>query len=154
MIKVARLGRPQGLDGYLGLYVDESDHAYFEVGNGVLVDERELTVRDLRRGARGPEVAFEEILDRNQAESIRNHDVHVLARRELGENEFWPDDLRGLDVRPHGGTVIDVTFGVGQDRLTIERDGSSFEVPFVAELVPIVDIDAGFVIVEEIDGLN
>jgi ribosomal 30S subunit maturation factor RimM len=36
----------------------------------------------------------------------------------------------------------------------IERGGSRFEVPFVDELVPVVDIDGGFVEVVEIEGLT
>jgi ribosomal 30S subunit maturation factor RimM len=43
--------------------------------------------------------------------------------------------------------------GPAQDRLVVERQGRRFEVPFVKELVPVVDIEGGFVVVEEIEGL-
>ncbi len=99
-------------------------------------------------------MAFEEVTDRGTAESIRNLFVFVEARRELGDEEFWPEDLIGLQVRPDGGTVVDVAFGTAQDRLVIEREGVRFEVPFVEALVPLVDVEAGYVEVAEIDGLN
>jgi len=93
-------------------------------------------------------------LDRNAAEQIRNHDVLVDVRRELNEDEFWPDQLRGLEVRPGGGTVVGVVHGPAQDRLEINRDGVVFEVPFVGQFVPVVDVDNGFVEILEIDGLT
>ncbi|HEX9848264.1 MAG TPA: hypothetical protein VGB33_07585 [Acidimicrobiia bacterium] len=50
--------------------------------------------------------------------------------------------------------VVDVEFGAAQDRLVIERGGVRFEVPFVADLVPVVDLDHGLVEIREIEGLS
>ncbi len=91
---------------------------------------------------------------RDAVEAIRGNDVLVSERRELSENEFWPEDLIGLEVRPNGGVVVAVDHGPSQDRLVIERSGTRFEVPFVDELVPVVDMAGGFVEVTEIDGLS
>ena len=43
--------------------------------------------------------------------------------------------------------------GPAQARLSIERGGRTFEVPFVEALVPTVDLDSGYVEIVEIDGL-
>lgn len=126
---------------------------YFEPGSVVYVQGDPLVVRSTRHGKRGPEVAFEEILDRNGAESIRNNDVYAPNKRLLEDGEFWPDQLIGLEVRPRGGRVIDVTHGPSQARLVIERGSTRFEVPFVHDLVPVIDLDDGFVQVNEIEGL-
>lgn len=142
------------MGGFLGLYVDESELAHFQPGSVVYLEGRPHRVRALRRADRGHQVAFEEVTDRNGAETIRNLDVYVDARRDLGDEEFWPEDLIGLEVRPGGGTIADVTFGPTQDRLVIERAGTRFEVPFVEALVPVVDIDRGYVEVVEIEGLS
>lgn len=99
-------------------------------------------------------MAFEEIRDRSAAETIRNNDVLVLERRQLRDSEYWPDQLVGLRVQPGGGEVTGVFHGPGQDRLVIERDGASFEVPFVDDLVPSVDLARGVVEVREIEGLS
>lgn len=154
MVTVGRLGRPNGLKGFIGLYVETEDLVHFEVGSTVFVAGTPYTVRDLRRGSKGPEVAFEEVNDRPAAEAIRGNDVTVHERRSLGEDEFWPDQLVGLEVRPGGGTVVDVHTGDAQDRLVVERDGTRFEVPFVEALVPHVDLDEGFVEIAEIEGLS
>lgn len=142
------------MDGFLGLYVEEDDLVHFQPGSTVYVAGEPLRVRAIRKADRGHHVAFAEVHDRSAAESIRNLDVTVPTRRELGEDEYWPEDLIGLKVRPGGGSVTDVAFGPSQARLIIDRDGTSFEVPFVAELVPTVDLAGGYVEVLEIEGLS
>ena len=151
---IGRLGKPNGLEGFMGLYVEPEDLIHFEPGAVVHVEEKTHTVRAVRHGAKGPQVAFEEVSDRAGAEEIRGSDVYVSDARDLGEREFWPSDLVGLEVRPGGGRVTGVAHGVTQDRLVIEREGTSFEVPFVDALVPVVDLEEGYVEVDEIDGLN
>ncbi|HWB88700.1 MAG TPA: ribosome maturation factor RimM [Acidimicrobiia bacterium] len=153
-VRIGRLGRPHGLDGFLGLYVELEDLGYFEPGSHVLVEGRECIVRSLRRGKQGYQVMFEEAVTREQAEALRGSSVFATQRRLLGDDEFWPSDLVGLEVRPGGGVVVGVSHGSAQDRLVIERDGRRFEVPFVDELVPVVDPAGGFVEITEIEWLS
>lgn len=152
-VRVARLGRPHGLDGFLGLYVDPPDLIHFEAGASVQIGEQPMTVRTIRKTDKGYQVAFVEVTDRTGAEAIRNHDVFVGEPRPLDQGEFWPSDLIGLEVRPGGGRVVGLEQGPAQDRLVIEREGITFEVPFVEALVPVVDLEQGFVEIVEIDGL-
>lgn len=151
---IGRLGKPSGLEGFLGLYTAPENLTYVEPRSVVLIDDRPYTVRAVRQGKKGPQVAFEGISDRPDAERLRGKDVLAAERRPLGASEFWPQELVGLEVRPGGGEVVEVTHGVAQDRLTIQREGIRFEVPFVEELVPTVDLEEGFVEVVEIDGLS
>lgn len=127
---------------------------YFGPGTTVHINSQHHVVREVRRADRGYQVAFEGITDRAAAEEIRNSDIFVAQRRELGDREYWPEDLIGLEVRPGGGEVVGVSYGPAQDRLLIERDGTRFEVPFVDALVPIVSLDPGFVEIVEIEGLT
>ncbi|MGH3649981.1 MAG: ribosome maturation factor RimM [Acidimicrobiia bacterium] len=148
------MGRPNGLDGFLGLYVEPEDLGHFQPGSVVHIEDRPYTVRAIRRGKKGHQVAFEEVTDREGAERIRGNDVFVEQRRALTEGEYWPEDLVGLEVRPGGGVVVEVSLGAAQDRLVVERGDSRFEVPFVDELVPLVDVEGGFVEIVEIEGLS
>lgn len=135
--------------------MEPEDLVYFELGNQVLIKDRPYTVRAVRRADKGHhQVAFEEVLDRNAAEEIRNTEVLVEERRQLEEDEYWPDQLIGLEVRPGGGTVTAVTHGPAQVRISVERDGVVFEVPFVESLVPVVDLASGYLEIVEIDGLT
>lgn len=155
---IAKLGRPHGLDGFLGVYVDDDDTVSLQPGAPVQVAGQTLLVRALRRTDRGFHIAFEGIHDRDGAEPLRGLDVAVAERRPLGEDEYWPEDLIGLPVfdRDGGpiGTVADVLVGPGQDRIVVtQKDASRFEVPFVDELVPLVDLVAGRIEIVPIPGL-
>lgn len=105
-------------------------------------------------------VRFEGVEDRSAAEALRGTVLVVPAerRRPLGDDEFWPDELIGLEVRlvtgAVVGSVVDVVEGPAQHRLVIETlDGTVSEVPFVVPLVPRVDVEAGFLTVVEMEGL-
>lgn len=153
---VARLGRPHGLDGYLGLYVDEADIVHFQPTNTVLVEDRPHAVRAIRRTDKGHQVQFEGVSTREQAEQIRGLTISVTERRDLADDEFWPEDLAGLEVRSSGtaiGKVTELVEGAAQDRLAVEIDSNRYEIPFVAELVPTVDVAGGYVEIALIPGL-
>ncbi|HEY5889815.1 MAG TPA: ribosome maturation factor RimM [Acidimicrobiia bacterium] len=154
---MARLGRPHGLDGHLGLYVEEADVVYFDQGKSVLIEDRPYTVRAIRRVDRGYQVQFEGVTSRQTAEAIRGCEIEVWARRELEPDEFWPEDLIGLEARQADGGrlghVVAFAPGAAQDRVVIEIDGDRFEVPFITEFVPVVDIAEGYLEVRPIPGL-
>jgi 16S rRNA processing protein RimM len=155
-----RLGRPHGLDGFLGLYADEENLVHFEVGSTVFIEDRPYVVRAIRKGDKGPQISFEDITDRDSAEQIRGLDVFVSGRRQLGESEYWPEDLIGLQVVTLEGTilghVVDVVLGAAQDRLVVSEDGSEdgIEIPLVHDLVPNIDLEAGRVDVVTLPGLT
>ena len=115
------------------------------------------TVRAIRRADRGHQVAFEEVPDRSAAEKIRGFEVFAASARELGEAEFWGRDLIGLTVTTEAGErvgrVADVVVGESQDRLVVEGVNGEFEVPFVDELVPEVDLEAGVIRIKDLPGL-
>ncbi len=92
----------------MGVYVEPEDLIHFEIGAVVQVGETSYTVRAVRHGKKGPQVAFEEVTDRVGAEEIRGSDVYVAEARDLGEREFLPSDLVGVEVRPGGGRVAGV----------------------------------------------
>ena len=153
-VHAGRLGKPNGLDGFIGLYVEPEDLVYFSDNSVVYIQDRPYTVRAVRRGKKGHQVQFVGVVDRMGAEAIRGNDIYVTERRGLAEGEFWPDDLVGLEVRPGGGRVTKVHFGPAQDRLVIERDGITFEVPFVDQLVPTVNLEDGYLEIVDLEGLS
>ena len=154
---VGRLGRPHGLDGYIGLYVDEDDLVHFEPGKSIFVDGRQFEVASIRRADRGHHLKLVGIDSRVAAEAIRGNDVIATERRDLGENEYWPEDLVGLEVRDTDGhrvgQVATLITGGAQDRLVVDAADGRFEVPFVAALVPEVDVAGGVVVIMPIEGL-
>ena len=80
------------------------------------------------------------------------------AERASDPDEYYDHHLIGLRaLTPDGvevGAVTEVLHLPAQDVLAISRiDGVEVLVPFVADLVPVVDLDAGTLIVEPLPGL-
>jgi 16S rRNA processing protein RimM len=105
-------------------------------------------------------VRFVGVTDRSSSEALRGVQLTVDAsqRRSLEEGEYWPDDLVGCVVVDRDenilGTVADVVFGSAQRRLAVTTSrGDRVEVPFVAALVPSVDIDARRIVIDPPNGL-
>jgi 16S rRNA processing protein RimM len=72
--------------------------------------------------------------------------------------EFFDHQLRGLAVVDTRGTAIGVVDDVvhlpGQDLISVRREGGrEVLVPFVAELVPEIDVDAGRIVIDPPPGL-
>jgi 16S rRNA processing protein RimM len=120
-----------------------------------------LTVRATRWHQSRLLVTFEEVRDRTAAESLRG----VLLAVEIDPSqvpedpeEFYDHQLVGLRVVTTDGTEIgelaEVVHGTAQDLRSVKGiDGREILVPFVAQLVPEVDLEGGHVVVEDLPGL-
>lgn len=161
-IKVGYVRRAHGIKGAVIVRVLDDEVAQFGVGNSISTDSSDhpsLTVRAAQPHKDGLLVFFEDVSDRNVAETLRGTSFLVMQheRRQLDEDEFWPEQLIGLRVVDSTGTeigtVADLVAGGGQDRLTVETDAGLFPVPFVAALVPEVNLPAGYIVLDAPDGL-
>jgi 16S rRNA processing protein RimM len=154
---IGRLGRPHGLDGFIGIYVDEDDVVSLEPGSLAYLGDDLHLVREIRRTDRGFQIAFDDVTDREGAEELRGASVAVAERRQLTEGEYWPEQLVGLVVFDEAGSELGmveaVNPGPGQDRLVVRGDSGLFEIPFVEALVPVVDLERGRIEVVAVPGL-
>ena len=166
---IARIGKPHGLLGEVTvqLHTDEPERRLAvgtavdtEAGAGTGVP-RVLTVRSTRVHNGVWLVAFDEVPDRTGAESLRGTRL-VVDRADVpppdDEDVFSEDQLRGLAVVDPAGTPLGsvggLELGAAQDRLVILLpDGREAQVPFVAALVPEVDLEGGRVVVDAPPGL-
>ncbi len=96
-------------------------------------------------------LGFEEIPDRNAAEQLRGVKLFIDAEQETDDDgdAWYEHELVGLQARV-GDDVVGRVSGLRtmdvQDLLIIERtDGQEALVPFVTEIVPVVDVAGGFV---------
>jgi len=164
---VGRVGRPHGLRGEVTIEVRTDDPAgRFAVGSILATDPAELgplTVAAARWHSGRLLVAFEGCGDRDAAEALRDTllqidsaDLEPLADPE----EFYDHDLIGLQVVTLAGepvgTVADVLHH-GQDVLVVDgtgaRSGAEIMIPFVAALVPEVNLASGKLVVDPPPGL-
>jgi 16S rRNA processing protein RimM len=105
-------------------------------------------------------VRFVEVADRSAAETLRGTALVIAAeqRPELDDpDEYYTSDLIGLAASTVDGTdlgpVRDVIDIAGADYLVLAVDGTQRLVPFVAAIVPTVDLAGGRVVIDPPEGL-
>ena len=170
-VAVGRIGKPHGIRGEVSveLWTDEPERR-FAVDARLLVQRpsggpapahRSLRVAATRWHQGRLLVRFAELSDRNAAEAVRGLELTVAVapdERPEDPEEFYDHQLVGLDVVTTDGapvgTVAEVLHSAAQDLLVVRRDGRDEAlVPFVAALVPEVDLGAGRLVVADRPGL-
>ena len=151
---IGRIGRAHGVRGDVGVEVRTDDPDPRQADGAVLATDPPsrgpLTVASTRWHSGRLLAHFQGVDDRTKAESLRG----IVLVIDVGESdrfddpdEFYDHQLVGLAaITTTGqavGVVTDVLHLPAQEVLAIERaDGVEVLVPFVAELVPAVDLDA------------
>jgi len=104
-------------------------------------------------------LSVEGVADRTAAEALRGAILEAEVDLSLTSDDEYHDlALVGLIVRQSDdtqlGRISEVLHLPSQDVLLVAReDGGELLVPFVRQMVPEVDIEGGFVVVELPDGL-
>jgi 16S rRNA processing protein RimM len=162
---VGRIGRAHGVRGEVAVEVrtDDPDRRFAE-GSRLETDPAErgpLTVERARWHSGRMLVAFAGVSDRGAAEALRGTLLVVdsaTCEDVADPDEFWDHDLVDLLVTDPDGTdlgrVSEVVHLPAQDVLVVERSGGGeVLVPFVAAIVPVVDVAGGRVVVDAPEGL-
>jgi 16S rRNA processing protein RimM len=164
---VGRVGRPHGLRGEVTVEVRTDDPAdRFRLGAVLRTDPPDrgpLKVSAVRWHSGRLLLCFDGCLDREAAEALRDTMLEVDSAdlKPLADpEEFYDHELIGLAVVTVGGQDVGVVADVlhhGQDLLVIDgagaRKGAEIMVPFVAALVPEVDLEAGRLVIDPPHGL-
>jgi 16S rRNA processing protein RimM len=164
---VGRVGRPHGLRGEVTVEVRTDDPEQRFVAGSCLAtvpaERGPLTVARSRWHSGRLLVMFAGHEDRNAAEELRDT-LLAIDSDQLGPlddpEEFYDHDLIGLQVVTVVGEPVGAVADVvhpGQDLLVIEgsgpRSGAEILVPFVAAIVPEVDVAAGRLVIDPPPGL-
>ncbi|MBB4933551.1 16S rRNA processing protein RimM [Lipingzhangella halophila] len=161
---IGRIGRARGIRGEV--FVDERTDdpgARFVPGAQLLTDPESagpLTVAATRRHSGRLLVRFASVTDRTRAEDLRGVTL-LVDTAELAPlddpDEFHDHELVGLSVVTGEGRevgVVDTVLHNAQDVLVVkESSGQEVLVPFVRELVPDVDTEAGRLVIDPPPGL-
>ncbi|MBE8526793.1 ribosome maturation factor RimM [Amycolatopsis sp. H6(2020)] len=181
-VQAARIGKPHGIRGEVTVQLLTDDPETRFARGEVLILEPDsplapsgtLTVAGARWNKSILVLRFEEVSDRNGAEALRNH--HLLIDTEEAEETegYYEHELTGLAVyavdpeewaragedpaRARLGEPVGMVTGLQtlptQDLLAVTlADGSESLVPFVAEIVPEVDLEAGRIVITPPPGL-
>jgi 16S rRNA processing protein RimM len=168
-VVVGRIGRPHGVRGLATVEVRTDDpDLRFAPGAVLRTDPAErgpLTVVDKRWHSgtlllqlAAPSGAVYE--SRETVDELRNT-LLLVPVAELPEIEepdsYYDHQLVGLDAQLPDGSVIGTVTAVrheAQDLLTVHRgEGGEALIPFVAAIVPTVDLAGGYLVVDPPEGL-
>jgi len=169
-VVVGRIGKPHGIRGEVTIDVrtDEPERRFApgttlraQPPQGSANALSNVTVTRSRWHQSVLLVSFEEIAGREGAESARGLVLHTTLGPEdapTDPEEFYDHQLIGLAAYDESGTHLGeltaVVHGAAQDLLAVRTpDGRTALVPFVAALVPEVDLEAGRVVVADRPGL-
>ncbi|MDX3357490.1 ribosome maturation factor RimM [Streptomyces sp. ME01-24h] len=162
---VGRIGRAHGIKGEVSVEVRTDEPELRLAPGAVLVTEPAsagpLTIETGRVHSGRLMLRFAGVKDRNGAEALRN--VLLIADVDPDEKpedpeEFYDHQLVDLDVVTADGTEVgrikEISHLPYQDLLVVERpDGSEVMVPFVAEIVPEIDLELQRAVVTPPPGL-
>ena len=163
-IVVGRIRRPHGVHGEVSVEVRTDDPGRrFAVGAALATDPAEhgpLTLRALRWHTGSLLLTFDEVPDRTAAEQLRGTWL-VVDSADLGPtgdpDEFYDHELVGLTAVTKDGTMVGPVTDVrhyGQDLLVIKSaTDDELLVPFVAAIVPEVDLAGGRLVLDPPPGL-
>jgi 16S rRNA processing protein RimM len=162
-LNVGRIGKAHGILGEATIEVrtDEAEDR-FAIGAVLETDSHgELTVVSARDHNGILLLGFQGIEDRNSIETLRNELLYAevdIQAPGIDEDDYHVLQLVGCTAYlvdgDEFGTVTDVLNLPGQDVLAIKSADGEVLIPFVRQLVPIVDIKAKrmTVIPPDIDG--
>ena len=175
LLRVCRIGRAQGLRGEVTVqsFTSEPDIRFAPESRLIADDGNVLTVDSSRTFRNHWILHFAGVNDRDAAEDLNGTVLFThpdTAEQLAREDAFYPRDLIGLTVIPAAGnslglpadmtigTVVDVSDATAQALLTIRLrkpvDGQRTAlVPFVEQIVPDVDTEAGIITIDPPGGL-
>lgn len=166
-LRVGRLAKAHGLKGALKLelYTDEPDRRFvpgasfsLQVPSTSPWKGKKLVLRELRWFNDVPVGFFEDVTDRNTAETLVKAILWVDQddAEELDPDTWYDHQLVDLNVLLDGvvvGQVTRVNHMPSQDLLEVDTPKGTVMVPFVKAIVPEVNIDAGTITVTPPGGL-
>lgn len=164
-LRVGRLTKAHGLKGAikLELYTDDPERRFvpgaqfsLQVPTGSKWHGKSITLAELRWYNGHPVGFFEGVTDRTEAETLIKAILWVDQDDSVEEDAWYDHQLTGLRVLRDGtqvGTIARVDHLPAQDLLVVKTNDGEVLVPFVAAIVPEVDVKAGTVTVTPPTGL-
>ena len=164
MDELISIGKIINFHGILGeAKVGYSDPKRIDSAKKVIVKNTPLNIEKLRFHKNFAIVKFKEISDINELLKFKGENIYLekeAVKKGLEDEEYLIDDLVGAKVFDNKddfvGIIDSIAKSTGNDILSIKPEDEKYGnilIPFVKELVPIVDIKNKKVIIKPIKGL-
>jgi 16S rRNA processing protein RimM len=156
---VGRILAPRGIKGEIKAQVVTDFPDRFAPGKLVYLDGQPLEIETCHLYKRHLLVKLATINTRQDAEMLRGRDL-CIPRAEihpLAEDEYYAFQLIGLDIvtteGKHVGRITDIMSTAGNDIYIVEGEGGEILIPAIEDVVKSIDLEAGKVVIEAIEGL-
>ncbi len=154
-LNVGRIGRAHGILGEATIEVRTAEpERRFAIGAEVLTENGKLKIASARVHNGILLIGFEGITDRNGIEKLRNTLLYSevdINEPGVDEDDYHVQQLIGLKAELEDGSEFGVITEVlnlpAQDCLVIKTESGEVLIPFVRQLVPVVDLKAKKVVV-------
>lgn len=162
MSELISIGKITNFHGILGeAKVGYSNADRIKNAKTVFVDKIQLTIEKVRFHKNFAIIKFKEISDINELLKYKGQNIYTQkenVKKSLEKDEYLIDELVGLNVFDDKddliGIVESISSNAGNDLLCIKpQEGKNILIPFVKELVPIVDLKNKKIIIKPIEGL-
>lgn len=165
-VVVGRVAKAHGVRGEVTVELrTDSPDERFRAGTVLASRRRDGSVGELTVVAARPHsgrllVTFEQIRSREDADAMRGAlllaDTADLPPSD-DPDEFYDHELEGLRAEltdgTLAGTVQEIVHSPGGELLSLDHAGRTVLVPFVREIVPVVDVTGGRVVLDPPEGL-
>jgi 16S rRNA processing protein RimM len=151
------IGAPHGIKGQCRVKSFAGDpEALGDYGTLYAQDGRAFDVKDIRMAKNVVVVTFDQVNDRNMAETLNGVELFIdrsqMPDEVLDEDEFYIEDLVGMDVLDSSGTRIGAVsamhnFGAGDmvEVVSLNENGDvtskTLMYPFTKAVVPVIDFE-------------
>jgi 16S rRNA processing protein RimM len=144
-----------GIKGELKVYSESYFiEERFKKGNEIILksNKTEISVKvsSCRIHKNNVLITINDLYNINDVEKYISYDIYTLQELELDEDEYYIDDLVGLDVYNDKniliGKVIDVISIPSNDILEVEKNGKKVLIPFINDYI--VEINDKIIIKE------
>lgn len=165
LISIAKILNFHGIKGEAKLGFTKGKEAQIKNLSIVFVKKvntfKQLNVKSVRFHKHFAIVKFEEFQTVNDVEEYKGCDIYLSkeeVEKNLFEDEYLINDLIGMDVYDEDGCCLGTISAIGENlagSILSVKDANDKEhlVPFVKELVPIVDIKNHKIVINNIEGL-
>jgi 16S rRNA processing protein RimM len=163
-LAIARIGRPHGIKGEVTIEaLTDRPEERFVAGHTLECDSplhQELEIARVRVHQGIWMLTFNQIVDRNEAERLRNSRLYaeVDLDQSVEEDEsYHVEQLKGMKVQGIDGLeigiVVDVENLPGQDLLKVETVKGERLIPMVQQFIEEIDLKERRIVVRLPDGL-
>ncbi len=141
-IKIAKVLRPQGLNGEIKCKLENPDYSIIENVNEIYLEGKDVPSRIKSKSFRGGYwyVLIGTIDNREKADLIRGFNIYADRKfLNIPDDEFMIDDIIGSVVYSENGEelgeLVDVENYGATDLFVIKQYGREYMVPFVNDII-------------------